>query len=90
MTERRRVRIDGKAPNRDAQETPAALADCDCPRLDAEDWHDVESDWSDIAFVRSSTNAVLGVPVGYDAARRELRGKAERLGATVPEDAMLL
>jgi len=90
MTERRRVRIDGKAPVRDAPETPAALADCDCPRLDPADWHDVESDWSDIAFVRSSTKAVLGVPVGYDTSRRELREKAEKLGATVPKDAMLL
>lgn len=90
MTERRRVQIDGKAPNREASVAPETVVDCACPRLDAEDWHDVESDWSDIAFVRSSTNAVLGVPVGYDTARRELREKAAKLGASVPEDALLL
>ena len=50
----------------------------------------MESDWSDITFVRASTNAVLGVPVGYDSTRSELFRSAERMGATVPEDAMLL
>jgi hypothetical protein len=65
-------------------------AECDCPRLDAADWHDVESDWSDITFVRTTTNAVLGVPVSYAASRADLLKLADKLGAAVPEDAMLL
>ena len=64
--------------------------DCGCPHLDPEDWHEVESDWSDIAFVRGTTTAVLGVPVGYANLRQELSARAEKLGASVPDDAMLL
>lgn len=65
-------------------------AECQCPRLDRADWDGVESDWSDITFVKGSTSAVLGVPVGYDTARNDLRKKAQKAGATIPEDAMLL
>lgn len=92
MTERRRVRIDGKAPARHNKAAPAIPepSDCTCPRLDPDDWHGVENDWHDIAFVRSATKAVLGVPVGYDVSRADLFKRAEKLGATVPEDAMLL
>lgn len=92
MTERRRVRIDGKPPKRDApkQDVAAPPAECNCPRLDADDWNEVESDWGDITFVSSSTNAVLGVPVGYDVARKNLFAKAAKLGATVPEEPMIL
>jgi hypothetical protein len=91
MTERRRVRIDGKAPPR-SQTAPVVPepADCACPRLDPEEWHDVENDWSDITFVRAATKAVLGVPVGYDVSRANLSKEAAKMGATVPEDAMLL
>ncbi len=63
---------------------------CDCPILDAEDWHEVESDWSDIAFIRTSLPALAGVPVGYSSIGAKLAEKALALGATVPEDAMLL
>lgn len=72
------------------EEAPAGPSDCDCPRLDPEDWDAVENDWSDITFVKTSTSAVLGVPVGFDSSREELRKKAAKAGATVPEDAMLL
>ena len=71
-------------------DAPAAPVDCGCPRLDAEDWDAVENDWSDIAFVKTNTSAVLGVPVGFDSSREELRKKAAKAGAVVPEDAMLL
>jgi hypothetical protein len=89
MTERRRIRVDGKrqaTPRAD----PSAPADCSCPRLAYEDWHDVESDWTDIAFVRTSVNAVLGVPVGYHGAKVGLEAKARKLGFTIPDDAMVL
>jgi len=63
---------------------------CDCPRLDPADWNDVESDWADITFLRGTTNAFIGVPVGYAATRTQLLAKAASIGATVPDDAMLL
>ena len=63
---------------------------CACPRLEASDWDAVESDWSDIRFLRGSLTAVGGVPVGYEGAKEGLLQKAGRLGATVPEDAMVL
>lgn len=104
MSERRRVRVVDQgaktqpvdappvtdAPD-DMDDSPAgAVASCDCPHLDHDDWHEVESDWSDIAFVGTSTNAVLGVPVGFAGMREKLRQKAEKAGATVPPDAMFL
>lgn len=64
--------------------------ECDCPRLEAADWHEVESDWSDISFVRTSVPALAGVPIGYGAVREKLASRAARLGTEVPEDAMLL
>lgn len=65
-------------------------ATCDCPRLEAEDWDRVESDWSDIQFASTSIPAVMGVPLGYDSARKDLARKAMATGALVPEGAMLL
>jgi len=88
MTERRRVRVDGKRQPTLAE--PSAPADCSCPRLARDDWHDVESDWSDIAFLRTSVNALLGVPVGYVGAKTNLEAKARKLELSVPDDAMLL
>jgi hypothetical protein len=94
VTERRRVRVDGAAPRRDqapvAPDVQVEQETCDCARLDPADWHNVESDWSDIAFVRTSTSAVLGVPMGYDKTRGELMAMAQKAGGTIPEDAMLL
>lgn len=91
MTERRRIRVDDFKPREPQQPAaPEPPAECSCPRLDPYDWHNVENDWSDIAFVRGATNAVLGVPVGYDVAKVSLAEKAAKLGLTVPEDAMLL
>ncbi len=87
------MRVDGSSPRRKpaATETvPEAPAECDCPRLDPAEWDNVESDWSDITFVRTSTTAVLGVPVGYAASRADLLKLANKAGATVPDDAMLL
>ncbi len=93
MAERRRIRLDKRGEAvRPVDETTAVPAedDCDCPRLDAEDWHDVENDWADITFVSSATTALLGVPVGFATAKAGLKARAEKLGLTVPEDAMLL
>lgn len=93
-----RVRIDGKTPRRGRRhddpvsgtDEPEPPAQCDCPRLDPGDWDEVESDWSDITFVKTMTNAVLGVPVGYDTTRKEIVAKAAATGGTVPEDALFL
>ena len=91
MTQRKRVPVNDKGMPVSKQDAEAEAAEpCECPRLDREDWDGVESDWSDITFVRTSTSAVLGVPVGYDGVKDDLRKKAERAGANVPEDAMVL
>lgn len=89
MPERRRipVSLEGIPTVPASEEEPAA---CDCPRLDPADWDEVESDWGDITFIRATTNAVIGVPVGYATTRNALLAKAAAMGATVPEDAMLL
>jgi len=73
----------------DASDAPAEI-DCDCPRLDPEDWHDVESDWSDITFASGGCACILGVPVHYRAARDRLRARTVAKGATVADDAMTL
>lgn len=90
----RRVPVDRKGTPKPAPaEEPADASqpeDCGCPHLDPEDWHEVESDWSDIAFVRGATTAFLGVPVGYANMRQDLLARAEKTGASVPPDAMLL
>jgi hypothetical protein len=67
-----------------------ASATCDCPRLDPEEWHEVESDWSDVSFLRAGIPAVFGVPVGYGTARHKLVAKANAEGFTIPGDAMVL
>jgi hypothetical protein len=64
--------------------------ECDCPVLDAEDWDGVESDWGDIAFLKTNVRAAIGVPIGYATKRAELRRRAESMGASVAEDAMFL
>lgn len=89
---RRRIRLDDSGRPRDPVPAPASTAPavCDCPRLDAADWHEVESDWSDIQFVGTHTTAVFGVPVGLSGLRGELEARAEAAGAAVPPDAMLL
>lgn len=94
MTGRRRVRVDDRGGRREAT-LPAAAAPpdpetCDCPRLDASEWDEAESDWGDIAFVTGAVPAVLGVPVGFAGIRTKLAAAAAKAGATVPEDAMLL
>ncbi|MCC7362883.1 MAG: hypothetical protein IT303_00805 [Dehalococcoidia bacterium] len=93
MTERRRVKVTDQGatiqPTIEPDITPEPEA-CGCPHLDPDDWDDVESDWSDITFLKTMTNAVMGVPVGYASAREDLAAKARALGATVPDDAMLL
>ncbi len=98
MTERKRKRVpvgDDGAPVLQADDAPdegggEPEEDCDCPRLDPQDWDRVESDWSDIAFLKGTSSAVLGVPTGFAGTRDELIRRAEDLGATVPEDAMAL
>ncbi len=91
MTSPRRVKLDESGMPVRKEDVPVEVpAACDCPRLEREDWDGVESDWSDIAFVKATTNAVLGIPVGYDSVKEDLRNKAEKLGLNVPEDAMQL
>src|SRR5690606_11308140 len=89
---RERIRLDDSGNPIAAPEatSPPPLVDCTCPRLDAADWDEVESDWSDIQFVRTHTTAVFGVPAGLAGLRAELERRAQDAGATVPEDAMLL
>jgi len=87
--ERRRVRLDKRGePVRKEEPEPAGA--CECPRLDPDDWDRVESDWSDIQFIRTHVKAVVGVPIGFREIRRELARKAEAAGGAVPDDAMLL
>ena len=101
MTERRRIPIDEKTGQAVAMpqfsagpppepEESVSTPLCDCPRLDKEEWHEVESDWSDIAFLKTGINAALGIPVGFSSARDGLEAKARALGATIPADAMVL
>lgn len=83
------MRLDKRGePVRRGEAEPAV--ECDCPRLDPEDWDRVESDWSDIQFIRTHVKAVAGVPIGFREVRSELVRKAEATGGTVPDDAMLL
>ena len=102
MAERRRVRVDtgapvarpdfsGAPPELD-EDTPVPVAEaiCGCPRLERDDWHEVQNDWSDIAFVQTSVAAAMGVPLRYNKVYDGLAATAKKLGATVPEDAMLL
>lgn len=62
---------------------------CECPRLDRNEWHEVESDWSDVAFAKIGVPAFFGVPVRFWSNRRKLVDRAKSAG-NVPEDAMLL
>jgi hypothetical protein len=102
MAEKRRVRVDtgepvarpdfsGDAPVLDeAPQMPSSDAVCGCPRLERDEWHEVQNDWSDITFVKTSIPAAMGVPVGYNKVYAELVSRASKVGATVPDDAMLL
>ncbi len=94
MPERRRIPVSLEGiptiPTQGQDSSPEEAEECDCPRLDPADWHDVESDWGDITFLGGATSAVLGVPVGYAATRDKMLARAIAAGATVPEDAMFL
>ena len=63
---------------------------CTCPYLDRDDWDRVENDWTDITFVKSATNALLGVPIGFAGAKSDLEKRAKELSLQVPTDPMLL
>lgn len=96
MADRKRIPLDEKGmPVRKEDAEPEfdpddSIEPCDCPTLDRDDWDEVESDWADITFLKSATAAVMGVPMGFDSARSNLKKRAEELGATIPEDAMFL
>jgi hypothetical protein len=95
MPEMRRVPVDPKRVNPIPDLGISARGSdepqpCDCPHLEAEDWDEVENDWSDIAFLKGATNAVLGLPVGYHSLTTELREKAVSLGLAIPDDPMVL
>ena len=72
------------APARRTSPRPATA-----PRLEPDEWHEVESDWSDITFARIGIPALFGVPIRFWSNRRKLVDRAEAAGV-VPEDAMLL
>ena len=59
MTEERR-RVPIEQAGRSRAPSPAEPDPCDCPRLDRSEWHEVESDWSDIAFARIGMPALSG------------------------------
>jgi hypothetical protein len=91
--QRRRVRVDRQATKGAAPPGPApvdAPPECDCPQLDFDDWHEVESDWSDIQFLKAALPAVAGVPIGYAGMRQKLAAEAAKLGLTVPDSPMVL
>jgi len=90
MPERRRVKVVDQGSVDQPDASPPAAPVCGCPRLGHDEWHETESDWSDIAFLRSSIGAVMGVPVGYGSVRHRLERGAVARGLTVPEDAMVL
>jgi len=97
MAEMRRVPVSGKKSKRGTVPHDAGTAgdseptgDCSCPVLEAAEWHEVESEWSDIAFVRGSLTAVVGVPVGYADAREALLKRARKMGAEIPGEPMFL
>lgn len=74
----------------DTVDSGATAAPCECVSLPREEWDGVESDWSDIQFVRGSIPAVMGVPLRYDVVRRDLAARARDAGAEIPDGAMLL
>jgi len=104
MAAKRRVSVDtgrtvarpdfGDSGGSRKRDEPPPLVDdpdlCNCPRLERDEWHEVESDFSDVAFLGTSLTAAMGVPLGYQGARDRLEKDARAAGATVPEDAMLL
>ena len=93
MAKTRRVPVGKKGRPAVPRATPRAepaLVECDCPRLEQDDWHEVESDWSDVQFVRTAIAAVAGVPFRFNRVRARLERLAWEAGATVPTDAMLL
>ncbi|MDW8046503.1 MAG: hypothetical protein RMK15_04410 [Chloroflexota bacterium] len=87
---RRRVPLDEQGRPIPEERGAEPEPDCECPRLDPEEWHEVESDWSDIGFLRASLPALAGVPFRYGAARRGLLERAAQLGLRVPDAPMLL
>ena len=91
MPQMRRVRISDKTGEPIPREVPGTEVEaCDCPVLDPADWHEVESDWTDITFIKTATTALIGVPLGFGGTRAALAKKARDAGVEVPEDAMLL
>lgn len=91
MPERRRIRVDGyptvPATSASIESEPEL---CDCPHLDHGEWDGVESDWGDIAFVKTTASALLGVVSGLGKLRQQLTAKAAKAHASVAEDAMFL
>ncbi len=87
---RRRILIPGGRPQAAPPGAGAVRQLCSCPQLEPGDWDGVESDWSDITFLRAAVKAFAGVPVGFDDARASLISRARTLALEVPDDAMLL
>lgn len=87
---RRRILVQGDTPRQqlpgEGGHAASAPEPCKCPVLDPADWHEVESDWTDISFLKTALNAVAGVPVGFDAARAALEAAAAERGIALPSD----
>ncbi len=95
MPERRRIRVDGypTVPSSTQSDEAAATSEpevCDCPHLDHDEWDGVESDWSDIAFVKATASALLGVVTGLGKLRDQLTAKAAKAHTSIADDAMFL
>jgi hypothetical protein len=93
MPERRRIRVDGYPtipPSGGVAETEPEPEVCDCPQLDHDEWDGVESDWSDIAFVKTTASALLGVVTGLGKLRAQLEARAVKAHVNVPEEPMFL
>lgn len=63
---------------------------CGCPVLDHADWHRVESDWSDISFLRLHAGAVFGVIANYQKLLDRVLAEAESVGLKPPDEPMVL
>ncbi len=86
----RRVPLDDRGRPIGSRPETEPEPDCACPRLDPEEWHEVESDWSGAKFLRGRVWSAFGVPLTYHRAWRGLEERARRHGLPVAEEPMVL
>lgn len=87
---RRRVPLDGQGQPIPREPAAEPEPECGCPRLDPEEWHEVESDWSDAKFLRGRVWSAFGVPLTFHRTWRRLEERARREGIAVAEEPMVL